>query len=289
MRVLLVGGGAREHALGEAITASGRVQLLTVANNSNPGLQRLSEQSKRHAESDAEWVANWAKEQAVDLAVIGGEEPLGAGVADALEAAGIPTVGPRQAAAQLETSKLFTRELMERHAIPGRVEFRFFADPELLERFLVNTDKQFALKPVGLTSGKGVKVMGVQLASVQEAIDYGRSVIHDRIGGSAGIVVEERLVGEEFSLQAFVDGETIVPMPLVRDYKLAYEGDTGPNTGSMGSYSQPDGLLPYVTASDRDRALETLHRVIRALRADGIPYRGINYGQFMMTVEGPRL
>lgn len=275
--------------MGEALTARGRVELFTVAYNDNPGLSRLSERLKALREVEVDNVVAWAREQAVELAVIGFEDPLGEGLADALQQANIPTVGPRQAAARLETSKLFTRDLMERHCIPGRVEYHYFTDGDRLTRFLRSTAKQYALKPDGLTAGKGVKVMGVQLASVEDAVEYGRSVIRDQIGGSTGVIIEERLIGEEFSLQAFVDGETLVPMPLVRDYKQAFEGDQGPNTGSMGSYSQADGLLPYVTTQDRDQALETLRRVVAGLSAEGITYQGVIYGQFMMTAEGSKL
>src|SRR5205085_7441751 len=129
-----------------------------------------------------------------------------------------------------------------------------FRDVAALRAFLQNETGEFALKPVGLTAGKGVKVMGVHLHGVDEAMAYGESVIRDGIGGKEGVVVEERLVGEEFTLQAFVDGETVVPMPLVQDFKRAFEGDQGPNTGSMGAYSQPDGLLPFVSATELRQA-----------------------------------
>jgi phosphoribosylamine--glycine ligase len=189
----------------------------------------------------------------------------------------------------VETSKHFTRELMRRHGIPGQVDYQYFADAAALRAFLQTADRDFALKPVGLTGGKGVKVMGVQLASVAEAIAYGEEVIATGIGGVAGVIVEERLVGEEFTLQTFVDGASVLPMPLVQDYKRAFEGDQGPNTGSMGSYSQPDGLLPFLGERESDQALDILRRVVHALGQEGSPYRGIMYGQFMLTADGVRL
>jgi phosphoribosylamine--glycine ligase len=131
--------------------------------------------------------------------------------------------------------------------------------------------------------------MGVQVESVDDAIAYGREVIGNRIGGDTGIVVEERLVGEEFTLQAFVEGQTLVPMPLVQDYKRAFEGDQGPNTGSMGSYSREDHMLPFLTEADREEALRLMRGLIDALREEGITYQGIIYGQFMATTRGPRL
>lgn len=288
-RVLLVGGGAREHVIGEAICQSGDAELLTIAGSHNPGLAELSASFVRHDERDVEWIAAWAREQAVDLAVIGLEDPLEAGIADALNNLDIPTVGPTKEAARVETSKLFTRELMRSHNIPGQVDYRYFSDPEALARFLGATEKHYALKPVGLTAGKGVKVMGVQLDSVEEAIDYGRRVIEGRIGGTAGLVVEERLIGDEFTLQTFVDGVTVLPMPLVKDYKRLLEGDQGPNTGSMGSYSQADGLLWFLREDDRRLAVEILRQVVAALAVERHPYRGIMYGQFMKTSEGVKL
>jgi phosphoribosylamine--glycine ligase len=288
-RVLLVGGGAREHAIGEALCRGGDVELLTVAQNRNPGLAELSELFASHSETDVAWITSWAQEQGADFAVIGLEDPLEAGLSDALNEAGVPTVGPSRRASRIETSKLFTRELMQRHEIPGRVLFKYFFDPDELGEFLSASDKQFALKPIGLTAGKGVKVMGVQLGSTVEAVDYGRAVIERRIGGQAAVLVEERLIGEEFTLQVFVDGITVLPMPLVKDYKCLYEQDRGPNTGSMGSYSQPDGLLPFLTSSDRDAAMEILRQVVSALDAEASPYRGIMYGQFMLTTDGVKL
>jgi phosphoribosylamine--glycine ligase len=178
---------------------------------------------------------------------------------------------------------------MRRHGIPGQVDYACFADGEALRRHLTTHDREYAIKPLGLTGGKGVKVMGVHLGSAEEAAAYGREVIESQLGGTASVLVEERLVGEEFTLQTFVDGETLLPMPLVQDYKRAFEGDEGPNTGSMGAYSQADGLLGFVDASARDEGLEILRQVVAALRQEGTPYQGIMYGQFMMTADGVRL
>ncbi len=289
MRVLLVGGGAREHAIAAAICRSAGAQLWAVAQSRNPGIERLAQALAVHAERDVDWIGGWAREQAIDLAVVGLEDPLEAGLVDALERQGIPTVGPSRAAARVETSKRFTRDLMRRHAIPGGVEYYYFDDPAALRRFLLAAERDFAIKPLGLTGGKGVKVMGLQLGSAEEAAAYGEEVIASRLGGAAAVLVEERLEGEEFTLQTFVDGEAVLPMPLVQDYKRAFEGDRGPNTGSMGSYSQADGLLPFVGPAERDAALDVLRQVTRALAAEGSPYRGIMYGQFMMTRAGVRL
>jgi len=288
-RILLVGGGAREHAIAEALCRKGDVRLFVVASNYNPGLSSLAQLLVRHDEMDTGFIKDWAQRQDIDFAVVGWEDPLAIGLSDILAEIDIPTVGPSEAAARLETSKLFTRDLMRRHDIAGQVEYRYISDIYSLREYLSSTTKQFALKPVGLTAGKGVRVMGVQLGSLAEAIAYGEKIIRDKIGGVAGLIVEERMVGPEFTLQTFVDGKTVLAMPLVRDFKCALEGDQGPNTGGMGSYSQPDGLLSYVTKQQRDEAVDIIQHIVDALCSEGIAYCGILYGQFMVTPKGIKL
>jgi phosphoribosylamine--glycine ligase len=288
-RVLLVGGGAREHAIGEALCRTGRVELYVFAHNRNPGLSALATAYEEGPETDTDRIVAWAVTNSIRFAVIGLEDPLAVGLPDVLIGAGIPTVGPVKAAAQLETSKLFLRELMRQNNLPGSVDYHYITDGDSLERTLRDSHREFALKPVGLTAGKGVQVMGVQLESVDEAIAYGRSVISNRVGGAAGILLEERLDGPEFTVQAFVDGKSVRPMPLVKDYKLAYDGDTGPNTGSMGSYSRADGSLSFLTESEYQDAIRILDSVIEAVRRTGVEYRGVAYGQFMKTASGIKL
>ena len=289
MRVLLVGGGGREHAIAIALCQHPGLELYSVMSNESPGIADLSRERCRHDESDIPWVVGWAKNHDIDWAFVGFEDPLALGMCDALENVGIATVGPNRAAAQLESSKLFTRQLMKKYSIPGQVNYHYFEDTNTLTQFLRSSTEEFALKPVGLTAGKGVKVMGIQITSLAEAIEYGCEVINQRIGGTTGIILEERLVGEEFTLQCFVDGNTVLPMPAVQDYKRALEGDKGPNTGGMGSYSQSDGLLPFLSQTDYDTATDILRKVVGALKAEGTQYRGILYGQFMVTPDGVQL
>lgn len=288
-RVLLVGGGAREHAIGMALCHTSRVELYVFAHNVNPGLSALAIDYKVGPETDVGAIVSWARSKEIEFTVIGLEDPLAFGLPDSLQEAGIPTVGPVRSAARLETSKLFLRDLMKKHRIPGNVEYRYVTDANELESFLTTAHRDFALKPIGLTAGKGVQVMGVQLKSLDDAIDYGKRVIQTRLGGDAGLLLEERLEGPEFTLQAFVDARTVRPMPLVKDYKLAWEGDTGPNTGSMGSYSGPDGTLAFLSEREHQEAIHILNAVVRAVRAEGAVYRGILYGQFMKTRDGIKL
>ena len=264
---------------------------MVVSNNDNPGLKKLAQGDNfiKHDEKDIDFIKNRAKDKAVDFAVIGLEDPLEVGLPDELAEVGIPTVGPGKKAAMLETSKLFLRDLMQRYHIPGQVSYRYFSDLRSVREFLKSEQKEFVLKPVGLTAGKGVKVMGVQLSSVDGAISYAEEVINKKIGGVAGLIIEERALGEEFTLQTFLDGETLLPMPLVKDFKRALEGDKGPNTGSMGSYSQANGLLPFVTQVEYDQAVDILYRVVHALSSEGVIYKGILYGQFMKTKDGLKL
>jgi len=289
MKIMLVGGGGREHAIAQALRENPATELITIMSNASPGLIQLSHNWEHHHEMDLPWIVEFACRNKVDFAVVGFEDPLALGICDELEAVGVKCLGPNKAGAQLEASKIFARDLMRKHDIPGQVEYHLFEDTSVLAEFLQKTKKEFAIKPIGLSAGKGVKVMGDQLKTIDEAIEYGSAVISRKIGGTAAVLLEERLTGEEFTLQCFVDGKTVSPMPAVQDYKRAYEGNLGPNTGGMGSYSQPDGLLPFLNRTDYKNATEIIRRTVAALRKDGIIYKGILYGQFMMTEVGPKV
>jgi len=288
MRVLVVGGGGREHAVVEALRRSG-AEILAAMGNQNPGIRRAAKEVLLGDVTLVDRVVTWAKGQGAELAVIGPEAPLAAGLADALETAEIPTVGPRRVAAQLETNKEFARELMREHRIPGLPEFWAFDSFAGFEEWVGDSDMEFVIKPIGLTAGKGVRVWGDHFKTKGEALAYGKEVLEKRIGGVPRFLVEEKLVGEEFSLQALCDGTRLLFAPLVQDHKRAYEGDKGPNTGGMGSYSDADHLLPFVTRPDLELAKETMRRTVEAMASRGTPFRGVLYGGFMATREGPKL
>jgi phosphoribosylamine--glycine ligase len=281
MKALVVGGGGREHAIATALARNPETSIFSVMAKRNPGISVLAEKVLLHKETDTHRIVAFAKETGIDYAIIGPEAPLEAGIVDALEEAGIPGVGPSRAAARLETDKGFCRDLMHHYAIPGCPEYRVFGNEAEAVDFIKNHDGDLVVKPIGLTGGKGVRIMGEQVDR-DGAIEYVRS-----LHGVA--VIEERLLGEEFTLQAFVDGSHLVPMPLVQDHKRAFEGDTGPNTGGMGSYTLPDHRMPFVTATDYKKALEIMKDTVAAMAESGNPYKGILYGQFMNTRTGPKV
>jgi phosphoribosylamine--glycine ligase len=274
--VLLVGGGGREHAIARAVADD--CALYACASNRNPGVRRLADGFESIDETDADAVADYATEVGADLAVIGPESALAAGVADALDAAGVYAFGPRAEEARLETDKAYQREFMAENAIPGCPDYEVFDDVEAACEYIDAYDGDLAVKPAGLTGGKGVKVIGDQVTA-EEAKAYLRDSDYDRV------VLEERLVGEEFTIQAFVANGDVRTTPAVQDHKRAYEGDEGPNTGGMGSYSDTDRSLPFMGEGDYEAAVDVLEAVVDALP----DYKGVLYGQFMLTDEGPKV
>lgn len=281
MNYLVVGGGGREHALARALSCNPESVLYAVMSHENPGIAALCQDYLIASETDIDAIVSFARRRQIQYAVIGPETPLHAGVSDALLEIGIGCLGPTRAAAQIETDKAFCRRLMKEYQIEGLPAYRFFSDPEDAVAFISSHEEDIVIKPVGLTGGKGVRVMGEQVDRAG-AVEYARSI-------QGGMVIEERLIGEEFTLMAFVDGKSLIPMPLVQDHKRAYEGDSGPNTGGMGSYSMPDHGLPFVEEAEYIAALRIMHDVVSALQRSGIPYCGILYGQFMNTSTGPKV
>ncbi len=284
--VLLIGNGAREHAIAEAVAGSKRSPRLSAfMKANNPGIASLAERIRIGRYNDLEAIITFAKEAKIDFAVVGPEDPLSHGVVDALFAAGIPAVGPTKALARLETSKSFTRNLLEKYRIPGNPRFRNFASFDGIEAFFEELTG-IVLKPDGLTGGKGVLVQGDHFETPAEALDHCRAILKDH----PGLTVEEKLEGEEFSLQCFSDGRTVVATPPVQDHKRRFAGDRGPNTGGMGSYSCADHLLPFLDADAVSQGLEITRRVAAAIREEtGVPYRGVMYGGFMITATGVKL
>jgi len=283
-RWLLVGGGAREHALGIALVRA-QAEVVVASPNANPGLDRLARASARLRLEQTAEIVGFATKEAADAAVIGPEAPLAGGLADALRARGLPTVGPDQKAARLESSKVFCRELLGRHHVEGQPQFVVLGRDDDVNRGIASFPGPFVVKPDGLTAGKGVKVQGSDFADPKDGAAYAQMLLaHD-----GRVLLEEKLSGEEFSVMAFVTDDGVRPMPVVQDFKRALEGDQGPNTGGMGSYSQRDHLLPFLRPGDHEKAVSIIEATAAALRAEDLPFRGILYGGFMMTANGPRL
>ena len=284
--ILLLGGGGREHALAWALRRSPGAGLLLVAPG-NGGTRAIggTEHLPHLAIADPRAVAKEAGRRQVDLVVVGPEAPLAAGVADALAEQGIPCFGPSQAAARIESSKVFAKAFMDRHQIPT-AGWRAFADADAARDYLRHLDAnaRVVLKAGGLAGGKGVLLPEDR----DEALEAVAILRNEGLFGEAGqeIVVEERLEGPEVSLLAFCDGQTARPMPPARDHKRLLDGDRGPNTGGMGAFAP----VPGVDATKVARwTREILQPVLQGLAAEGSPYVGVLYAGLMLTPQGPKV
>ncbi len=275
MKVLVVGSGGREHVLVWALSHSPRVREVHVAPG-NGGTASLATNVDIRAE-DVARLAAYAREERFDLVVIGPEAPLALGLADLLREAGLRVFGPSQAAAQLESSKVYSKDFMRRHGIPSADYAVFRSEAEALA-YLRAHHAPIVVKADGLAAGKGVYVC----ASDEEARQAVEAIMRARVHGAAGdaVVIEECLTGEEVSVLAFSDGHTVRPMILAQDHKAAYDGDLGPNTGGMGSYA-PANLLDGA-ALGRVVA-RVLQPTIDGLAAAGTPYVGVLYAGLMVT------
>lgn len=281
MRILVLGSGGREHAIVHALAASPLADAIFAApgNGGTAGERVTTNVAVDPGNSAA--VVSFARDNAIDLAVIGPEGPLCAGLADELRAAGIPTVGPGADGARLEGSKSFAKDLMERAGIPTAAS-QTFSDRQAAEAFIEVTAAPLVVKADGLAAGKGVTVA----LTTAEALAAVRECFDGRFGDAGSlVVVEEFLEGPEVSLLAFVDGATVLPMAPAQDHKRVGDGDTGPNTGGMGVYSP----VPGITAEEYSRMLEILELTARELVDSDISFRGILYGGFVLTDEGPKV
>ena len=283
---LIVGHGAREHVIGETLVRGG-ADLFAFMSFKNAGLEDLSKNIQIHSETDFQEILNFSKKNNIDFAVIGPEAPLVVGIVDALEKGGIPCVGPKIEAAQIEGSKIFMRGLLEKYKIPSNVKSKMFDSMDGIESYIKELGEELiVVKPEGLTGGKGVKVYGDHLFTKNDILTY----CEELVDGKNRLIIEEKCEGEEFTLQTFVDGKTIIGSPLVQDHKRAYEDDKGPNTGGMGSYSMEDHLMPFITEDDVKEALSDMKKTVAAVKAEtGVEYKGFLYGQFMKTTKGLKL
>jgi len=241
MNILIVGHGAREHAIAEALARSPRGgTIYALMKSNNPGIAAVAQGTRIASYNDVPTLLAFARSCNIDWAIIGPEDPLALGVVDALRQGDIPAVGPTQRLAQLETSKSFTRQLLAKYGIVGNPRFRVFSSLAGIASFIEELGTA-VIKPDGLTGGKGVLVQGEHFHTPNE----GLRACEDILAHHPQVVVEEKLEGEEFSMQCFCDGDEVVATPLVQDHKRRFPGDCGPNTGGMGSYSCADHALPF--------------------------------------------
>ncbi|MFX1515410.1 MAG: phosphoribosylamine--glycine ligase [Promethearchaeota archaeon] len=294
-RILLVGNGAREHAIAESLSMSDNVELFAFMSRINPGIKGLTTKYKIGNLGDNNSIVDFAQKVKSDFAVIGPEDPLENGIVEALERVGVRSASPSRSMSKLEWSKAYARNVMREHKITAYPEFHVFfkngsddAISREIKSILKDWNNEVAIKPDYLTGGKGVKIWGDHFNSTEEILAYVRKVLNS---GNNKVIVEqklskpEELKNSEFTLQTFVSGTTIVSMPLVQDYKRAYDDDKGPNTGSMGSYSCANHSLPFLTKSDYNFAIDVMKRTVEAIGG----YKGILYGQFMLTNSGVKL
>lgn len=281
MKVLIVGGGGREHALAWKIAQSPMVSRVFCAPG-NAGTASVAGNIPLEP-TDLDSLAAFARKEGIDLTVVGPEAPLVAGLADFFSARGLRVFGPTKAAAQIEGSKVFTKELMRKYDIPSAA-FEVFDGPQEARRYVEKRGGPLVVKADGLAAGKGVIVCG----TTQEALAAVDLIMEEKAFGEAGerVIVEEMLYGEETSYIVLTDGERMLPMPPSQDHKPVFDGDTGPNTGGMGAYAP----APVVSPEVEERIMaEVMEPTVKAMAAEGKPYRGVLYAGLMIQDGRPRV
>lgn len=282
MKVLVIGSGAREHAIAHALLKSNSVSEVTVAPG-NPGMRLDGINTTQLDPSNHAALIDFVKDNQVDWVFVGPEVPLIQGIVDDFEANGIKAFGPNKAAAQIEGSKDFAKQLMERHGIPT-AKYRTFDDLDSAEAYVRDHGAPIVVKADGLAAGKGVTVA----MDVDTALKALEDIFVDHRFGAAGakVVIEDYLEGQEFSLMSFVNGTEFWPMPISQDHKRAFDGDKGPNTGGMGAYSP----VPQISQDVVDTAIETIVRpTVQAMADEGTPFTGILYAGLIATADGPKV
>lgn len=281
MKVAVIGGGGREHTLAWKLAQSPSVDKLYAI----PGSAAMSEvaQCVDIALSDMDAITDYAKKEGIDMLVVGPEVPLTEGIADLAQSKGLAVFGPNKAAAQMEGSKVFAKNLMKKYHVPTAA-YASFTDGEAAKAYIKEQGVPIVVKADGLAAGKGVVVAQTEA----EAIEAVNAMMEDHIFGASGgrIVIEECMVGEEASLLAFVDGKTIVPMISAQDHKRIFDNDEGPNTGGMGAYAPAPVVTPEIRKEVEEKILKP---VVDGLKQEGITYQGCLYAGLMITADGPKV
>jgi len=279
MKVLLVGSGGREHAIAWKIRQSPFLSKL-YATPGNAGIAEIAE-CVPISSDDLDGLTRFAKDKEIDLTIVGPEAPLVAGIVDRFQAEGLKIFGPTKAAAQIEGSKIFAKEMMSRAGV-RTAEFKIFDDASSTKHYLVESEPPFVIKADGLAAGKGVVVAD----SCEEAVQAVTKFMEEESLGEAGkrIIIEEKLEGEELSVLVLTDGENIMPLASAQDHKRLQDFDRGPNTGGMGAYSP----CPFLSKENFNKALEkTIRPILHQMAKEGVPYRGILYAGLILTKNGP--
>ena len=286
-KILIIGSGAREHAILKSISNSkAENELFCVGTNLNPGISQICKEIVIKDINNTSLITQYAKDRKISLAIVGPENPLEAGISNELLDIGIQVIGPKKELAQIETSKTFTRNLLNEYNIPGGPKYKSFKSLVGASEFLEHLGDDYVVKYDGLAGGKGVKVSGEHLLSKEDALQYCHEIV--KKGGS--FLIEEKFIGEEFSLMSFSDGVSLKHMPLVQDHKRAYKNDLGPNTGGMGTYTDVNHSLPFLNDDDIATARMINEKTAEALKDrfnEG--YKGILYGGFIATKAGVKL
>ncbi|MBI2650522.1 phosphoribosylamine--glycine ligase [Candidatus Woesearchaeota archaeon] len=287
MKILLIGSGAREHAIAETLKKSKGTLLYSYLKSKNPGIISLSNGFEIGNYADLNKIKSYTQKIKPGFTFVGPEEPLNNGVTDLFKKLKIDVIGPTKSLARLETSKSFTRNLLRKHKIEGNPRFEIFNKKNISEaKNFIDDLRQCVIKPDGLTGGKGVKVQGDHFKTKKEAFAYCNEVLQTH----PFVIIEEKLEGEEFSLQCLTDGKIVVATPPVQDHKRAFVGDKGPNTGGMGSYSCENHLLPFLAKKDVEEGSKITQKVAEALHKEtGQYYKGIMYAGFIKTKNGIKL
>ncbi|MGM9795242.1 MAG: phosphoribosylamine--glycine ligase [Candidatus Aphodosoma sp.] len=275
-KVLVIGGGGREHAIVHALSRSSQVDKIYAAPG-NVGIAHVA-QCVHLKDTQVDELLEFAKKEEITLTVVGPEASLALGIVDKFTAAGLTIFGPTQAATRIESSKEYAKELMKKYKVPT-ADYQVFEDYEAASAYIHNHSLPIVLKYDGLAAGKGV-VVAETMEQAEIALE---DMLLDQKFGKGRVVIEEFLTGPEFSFMCFVSDDKVYPMVVAQDHKRAYDGDRGPNTGGMGAYSP----LPFISDEDINWSLENIMRpMAKALVAEGTPFRGVLYGGLMKTPEG---
>ncbi|MBI3754484.1 MAG: phosphoribosylamine--glycine ligase [Deltaproteobacteria bacterium] len=281
MNILVIGSGGREHALVWKIAKSRKIKKIFCAPG-NPGIAQLAECVNIKAD-DIKGLREFAIREKIDLTVVGPEIPLTLGIVDSFEDKGLKVFGPSKKAAELEGSKVFAKDFMQKYGIPTAV-YKVFKDPKEAKEYIKECSSPLVVKADGLAAGKGVVICKTK----EDAVDAIKLIMEKKEFGEAGerIIIEEFLKGEEASFLAITDGKTVLPLPSCQDHKAVFDGDKGPNTGGMGAYSP----APIISAKLKKEIMSSIMiPTVKAMEKEGRPYKGVLYAGLMITDDGPKV